>query len=112
MSYFTEIEFELPEDPGVPKKKAVKPSFNKEKATAAVVEIKAEFDRIAKGTSKLTTYPINPGAFGFPAENRLKIFEADPTEENYKAFIEICKQDLGVRVAFHCLELLKEAQNV
>jgi hypothetical protein len=109
--FFTEVEFELPEDPGAPTKKVTKASFNKEKLTTAIAEIRAEFDRIAEGSSKLTAYPINPGGFGFPAQNRLKMFETDPTEENYKAFLELTKQDLGQRVAIYCMGLLIEAQD-
>lgn len=109
--YFNEIEFELPVDPGAPAPKPKQASFDKEKVAAAIAEIRAEFDRIAAGTSKLTAYPINPGGFGFPAQNRLKMFEADPTEENYKAFLELTKQDLGQRVAIYAMGLLKETQN-
>jgi len=108
--YFNEVEFEMLEDPGAPKKKEVKASFDPEKLKLAIVEIRAEFDRIADGTSKLTAYPINPGGFGFPAQNRLKMLEADPNQENYKAFLELAKQDLGQRVAIYCMGLLKDAQ--
>lgn len=108
--YFTEVEFEMPEDPGAPVKKPVKATFDREKLPAAIAEIRAEFDRIAGGTSKLTSFAINPGGFGFPAQNRLKIFEADPTEDNYKAFLELAKQDLGQRVAIYCMSLLVDAQ--
>ena len=108
--FFTEVEFEIGDDPGAPKKKPEQKSFDPEKLKLAITEIKAEFDRIAAGTSKLTAYPINPGGFGFPAQNRLKMLEADPTEENYKAFLEIAKQDLGQRVAIYAMSLLKDAQ--
>jgi hypothetical protein len=108
--YFTEVEFEIGEDPGAPKKKPEQMSFDLDKLKIAITEIRAEFDRIAQGTSALTTYPINPGGFGIPASNRLKMLESNPTSENYKAFLEIAKQDLGQRVAVYAMGLLKDAQ--
>lgn len=110
MNYFKEIEFEMPEDPGAPVKKPEKVLFNKDKLETAIVEIKAEFERIREGTSALTTYPIDPTNFGFPASNRLTILEKDPTQKNYLAFLEIVKQDLGQRVAVYFMEVLKDVQ--
>jgi hypothetical protein len=110
MSYFKEVEFELPKDPGENKKAPVDPKFNKERLDKAVAEIKAEFEKIRTGDSKLTTYAIEPGGFGFPAMHRLTIFHKDPTPENYQGFLEIAKQDLTRSAAIHFMELLKEAQ--
>ena len=108
--FFTEVEFELPEDPGAPVKKTVKASFDPEKLKLAITEIRAEFDRIRQGTSKLTTYPIADER-NSPANNGLIILQNDPTEVNYKAFLELSRQDLGQRAAIYFMALLKDAQN-
>ena len=112
MSHFKEVEFELPEDPGERSRtKERKPFFDKEKLGVAIKEIRSEFGKIRAGTSNLTPYPIDPGNFGFPAGNRLSMLENDPTDVNYRAFLEIAKQDLGAKAAYRFLELLKEAKN-
>jgi hypothetical protein len=104
--YFEEVDFPLEEDPTLPKPPKPKMVFNPESVVAATARIRAEFDKIKHGTSDHTQYAINPGHFGFPADNRLKIFELDPTEENYVAFVQISKQDFGVRAAAYFAELL------
>jgi hypothetical protein len=108
--YFKEVEFGMPEDPGENKSKPKGPKFNKERLDKAVAEIKTEFEKIRSGDSKLTTYAIEPGGFGFPSVHRLTMLHKDPTPENYQGFLEIAKQDLSRKAAIHFMELLKEAQ--
>lgn len=106
MSIFKPVEFELPADPGIPPKPKVV-TFDKDMVKEAADKIRQEFERIKGGTSEFTTYAINPGPFGFPCANRLKMFEADPTEKNLKAVYEIVLQDLGMRMAVFVSGLLE-----
>lgn len=110
MSHFKEVEFELPTDPGENPRPPAGPKFNKEKLTKVIDEIKAEFEKIRGGNSELTTYAIDPGNFGFPSGNRLSMLQKEPSQENYRGFLEIAKQDLGRKAAIHFMELLKKAQ--
>ena len=64
MSYFKEVEFKLPEDPGENLKPVVQFKFNKERLDVAVDKIKQEFDKIRKGESEFTPYAIDPGTSG------------------------------------------------
>lgn len=98
MSYFKEIELELPKDPNEqPKPKIMR--FDKPAVEAAVDTILKEFELIRTGKSDLTTYAIDPGRFGFPAMSGLTQFQKNPTKDNLMGFIGVTKQTLGNKAA-------------
>lgn len=111
MSYFKEVEFELPPDPGLPKPESKKVEFNKEKLEEVHKRILQEFEKIRTGTSEYTHYAIDTRNFSFPAGNQLKIFIANPTIKTLAGFIELAKQDLGLRAANAFADWLKETVN-
>ena len=108
--YFTEVEFVLPEDPGENARPKPKMTFDVDKIKEAAGKIQAAFEEIRSGSSDLTSYPIDPGNFSFPTGNRLSMLIKDPTEVNYIGFLEIAKQDLGLKAATQFMEWLKDAK--
>lgn len=95
MSRFTPVKFEMPKNAEkTSKSKTI--NFNDELLKAVADSIRSDFEDIKVGESDLTSYAINPGSFGFPADNRLKILLTNPNEKNLKGFLEIAKQDFGV----------------
>lgn len=106
--FFEEVEFNISPSPGKPESPKV--TWNKDKLQVALKEILSEISKIKGGTSKYTTYAINPGVFGFPAENAMKIFVENASDRTFKGIHDICRQDFGARAGDHFYELLKEAR--
>jgi len=110
--FFTPEEFELGQDPGLPPPPPPVVKFNKEKVKTVVAEIQQEFERIRTGTSDLCHYAFDPGRFANPVGENLKRFEADPTEKTLTGFIQLVKQDIGLRAAVHFLGLLEATKEI
>lgn len=110
MSYFKEVEFELSEDPGENPKPKNQFELDKEKLNEAYNQVVEEINRIRRGESEYTTYAIDPGDFGFPVMNRLKMLKDDPSKKNYVGFLEIAKQDLGIKAASYFMTLILKAK--
>jgi len=108
--YFEQIELEFTEDPNIPEKSKPVKLFDLKKLKVAEELICVEMGKIRRGTSKFTHYAIEPGSFGFPAANTLKIFMDDPTEDNYEGFKEIAIQDFGALAGNHFMGLIDEAR--
>lgn len=106
--FFKELEFDLPESPAEPKPSEV--VWDKVKLEKAFKQITQEVEKIKSGTSEYTTYAINPGSFGFPAINSVKIFVENPSDRAFKGIHDICKQDLGARAGDFFYRLLKSAR--
>lgn len=108
--FFEPVEFELGEDPGKPTPPKPAVTFNPDKVKEVVAEIRKEFERIRTGTSELCHYAFDPGRFANPLGENLKRFETDPTEKTMAGFLQIAKQDVGLRAAVHWLEQLESAK--
>lgn len=108
--YFNEIKFTLNKDPAEPDRTPAPNLFDQKKLEVAEKEIQEEFKKIKNGTSNLVTYAINPGGFGFPAANLLRIFMSEPTEKNFKGFIDISKQDFGNLAAERFSNIMNNAR--
>jgi len=94
--FFTEVEFDLPASPGLnPPKEVV--TWDAKILKESMENIEGEIEKIKNGTSKHTTYAINPGKFGFPALNAMQIFVADPSDKTFKGIHDIARQDFGAR---------------
>jgi hypothetical protein len=106
--YFKEVELVTPVNPADTKPKTIK-RFNKERLKGVFRKIDEELERVKNGVSTYTTYAIR-NSFGSPAENRLRIFKLDPTEDNYKAVLEITTQDFGVRLSDYFKELIEKTR--
>lgn len=75
------------------------PKFpNKKKFTKAINLIRQEFEKIATGTSEYSHYAIVMKDDQGPATVTLAKFEATPTIENMKEFLDIAEQEFGLRV--------------
>lgn len=109
--FFKEVEFEEPRDPtdARPEKIVI---WDKEKVKEAASHIREELSLIKRGQSELTPYAIDPGAFGFPAENALKIFERKPADKEFEGFVQIARQDWGARAAEKFASMLRPAREV
>lgn len=106
---FTPVEFKEPEDPGHQKPKT-KVVWDKEKLQMAWTKIEVEIKRIKSGSSDYVPRGINPGSFGFPAENAMKIFIENPIDKSFKGIKEICRQDFMSRAGDLFYDLLKECR--
>jgi len=107
---FEPVEFELGQDPGLPPPPPPIAKFDKEKVKEAVKTIQQEFERIRTGTSDLSHYAFDPGRFANPVGENLKRFEADPTEKVLEGFIQLVKQDIGMKAAIYFLGLLENTK--
>ena len=108
--YFKPVEFEEPKDPGHQRPKTIV-KWDEEKLKEAWVQISAEIEKIKNGTSEYHPYAVNPGRFGFPAENAIKIFMSDPTDKAFDGIHAICRQDFSGRAGDHFHELLKACRS-
>jgi len=107
---FEEVEFELGVDPGLPAPAPPAPVFNPDKVKEAVAEIEKEFNRIKTGTSDLCHYAVDHGRFANPVGENLKRFAGDPTKKTLEGFIQVVKQDIGMRAAIRFLTLLESTK--
>ena len=107
--FFKPVDFTFPEDPADNSPK-IAVIWHREKLASALAEIEEEVVRIKNGTSDLVTYPIDPGAWGFPAMNALKIFVADPFEKDVLGLQAILKQDFSARAGDLFFKLVMEAR--
>jgi hypothetical protein len=103
--FFTEIEFEEPET--VEQKPETVVHWDREKLDAAWTEILSEIEKIKGGTSDYMPYAVNPGRFGFPAENKMKNFVSKPSDKNFEGVHAICRQDFKGRAGDRFHSLLK-----
>lgn len=103
---FTEIEFEEPEDPSdnTPKTKII---WNEEKLASAKKDIDKEISKIKTGTSEFLKRAIDPGRFGFPAENLLINFLKNPSDEALERLHMLCQKNFSPRAGNHFHTLLK-----
>jgi hypothetical protein len=90
--FFEPVEFEEPKDPADNRPTTVV-TWDKDMLDKAWEAISAEITKIKRGTSDFYKYAVNPGSFGFPAENSIKIFLDDPSDKTFEGIREICKQD-------------------
>ena len=107
--FFTEIEFE-------PSGNDDKPDYTKvawcgAKLKQALEEIEAEIEKIRHGTSELVPRAIDPGRFGFPAHNAIKVFISNPSDKTFEGIHAICRQDFTGRAGDKFYELLKAARS-
>lgn len=105
--YFTEVKFEVSENPGTPKRPATVIKVNKDKFEKVAEIIELEFTKIKSGESKFVPYAIDNKNFASPFGNRFKMLKTDTTAANIKAFLELAKQDLGAAAATYFQGLLK-----
>lgn len=106
--FFNEVEFKIPPNPATPEPPKV--VWHKNKLEQSFKKIASEIEKIKNGTSEYVAYAINPGRFGFPAENAMKIFIASPSDKAFIGIKDICCQDFGARAGNLFYELLKEAR--
>ena len=107
--FFKEVEFVIPPDPSAPKAAPVV-TWDKEVLAQALERIEAEIVKIRHGTSKHTTYAIDPGGFGFPSMHAVKVFVEEPSDKTFAGVPSILKQDFGPRAATLFKELLNAAR--
>ena len=106
-NYFTEVEFELRDDPSV--KKAPKKDIefvDQPKLEAVIEKIEEEFERIRTGASDLTHYAINPGRFASPVASALTTLKNRPSFKAMREFLQVAEQDLGAKAKEHFKSLL------
>lgn len=112
MSYFNQIEFDEPIDPGENPKPPKPITYDKEKIKAAIEKIEAELKKVRVGQSEYTHYATDPGRFGFPIVNTLKAFLTDPTEKCMAGVVQIATQDLGIAFAEFVRITLEETKEI
>lgn len=103
--YFTPLEFPELAEPKPKVKEETKKSFDIAKAVLAA---RFELGLLASGQSKLRKTALQFPASGGPVQNTLSILEANPTPKAARQFIECAKQDLGLAVAKHFVNLFKD----
>lgn len=108
-NYFKEVEFEDTLSPADQRPEMVV-VWDEEGLKDALKAIQAEIAKIKVGTSEFTHYAINPSKFGFPAENAIKVFVADPSDRTFEGIEAISKQDLGALAGKEFVRLLREAR--
>ena len=108
-NFFKEVEFKMEKDPADQKPEKVV-VWDQKIIDEAFEEILKELQLIRNGTSVFSSYAINPGSFGFPAENVLKMFKADPSDKAFAGFVQIAKQDWGASAGAHFAKLLRAAR--
>lgn len=109
--FFNEVEFDDPNDDFQKlQKRGPRVIWDKDKLKKAYEEISHQISKIKNGTSDYTVYAVNPGSFGFPADNAIKIFISDPSDKAFEGVLEICRQDFGAKAGNHFHSLLKEAR--
>lgn len=107
--FFTEVEFpDLPDTTHQrPEKVTV---WDAEKLAAAMDTIELELAKIKGGTSELVPRAIDPGKFGFPAQNAIKVFIRDPSDKVFDGIRPIANQDWGARMGKFVVETLLAAR--
>ena len=107
--FFKEVEFEIPPNPDEQKPKTVV-VWDKDKLKAAFKEIEAELEKVKNGSSEYVPRAIDPGRFGFGAQNAMRIFVDDPSDKVFEGIHPICNQDFGAKAGNYFNGLLKEAR--
>lgn len=110
--FFTEIDFIIEANPDDHQKPDTVVIWDDEKLKSAFKEIEIELQKIRGGISEYVPRAIDPGKFGFPAENAIKIFLLAPNDRGFEGVKQIAKQDWGARAANHFIALLKVAREV
>lgn len=108
--FFEEVEFEIEKSPADPRPKTIV-VWDPEKLKAALAEIEEELTKVRGGASEYVPRAIDPGKFGFPAQNAIKMFVRDPSDKGLKDVTAIAKQDWGARMGAHVTTLLKDARS-
>ena len=108
--YFQEVEFEIGQDPGEPPPPPPTPTYNPDKVKVAGQKIREEFEKIRMGVSDLCTYAFDPGRFANPVGENLRRFELAPSEQTMAGFLQVVKQDIGLRAAVRFMEMIEEAK--
>jgi hypothetical protein len=108
-SLFEEVEFKVPKPPTDQKPEKIV-AWDPEKLKEAAKKIEAEVEKIKLGTSEYRSHAVNPGSFGFPATNSLKVFLSGPNDERFKGFVQIAKQDWGALAAAEFRKILLSAR--
>ncbi len=109
--FFTEVEFPFEPDPTNPRAESVV-VWDPTKLKLALAQIELEVTKIIGGTSDYVPRAINPGAFGFPAMNAIKIFVNAPQDKTFPDIEQIANQDWGMRAGKHFASLLREAREL
>jgi len=107
--FFEPVEFEPPKDPADQRPDKVV-FWDPEKLAEAWKEIEVEIAKIKIGTSEYVSRAIDPGRFGFPAQNAMKIFISDPSDKAFEGIHAICRQDFMARAGDRFHKLLKDAR--
>lgn len=110
--FFKEVEFSVESFGGDSNKPATRVYWDKAKLDKAYEDIKTELRRIKGGTSDYSPRAVDPGTFGFPADNAIRIFIDNPTDKGFKDLQGITVQDFGKKASVYFLGLLKVAKEV
>mgnify|MGYP003631448182 FL=1 len=92
--FFKSFEFKVKDDPSIaiPLKLVV---WDLEKLAEIEADIELEITKIKNGTSLYLKRAIDPGGFGFPAQNAIRIFVKKPSDKSFPGIKAIARQDWG-----------------
>ena len=109
--FFTPVRFPKTRSPADnrPKTKVV---WDEDLLKEAEKSILLECAKIRVGTSKMVAGAIDNGRFGLPAENAIKVFLADPSDDTFAGIKDISRQDFGQLAGDYFVELLLKARKV
>lgn len=108
--FFKSFAFKPKENPSKAQPKMI-PIWDLEKLAEAEIGIELEIAKIKNGTSHYLNKAVDPGGFGFPAQNAIRIFIKKPSDKTFPGIKAIAKQDFGPRASAAFAALLYEARS-
>jgi len=107
--FFKSFKFVPKENPSKALPKMI-PVWDLEMLATAEITIEEEITKIKNGTSLYLNKAVDPGGFGFPAQNAIRIFIKKPSDKTFPGIKAIAKQDFGPRASAAFSAMLYEAR--
>ena len=108
--FFKSFDFKVKENPSKSQPRMI-PHWDLEKLAEVEITIEEEIAKIKNGTSLYLNKAVDPGGFGFPAQNAIRIFIKKPSDKTFPGIKAIAKQDFGPRASAAFASQLYEARS-